>query len=249
MQRDESASLSQVDDDDLHPQERVDHAILLATVERELFEYTEIREHEWNPLVHNPGPLLYALIARPFAPPDQRLVSLAGRLDAIPDALATARAVLVDCPRIHLETAVGQFAGTASLIRHQVPELLAEAPELAGRVTAAGDQAIAALAEFGGWLRDRLADEKPGRDPRLGRPLWEARLWHTLDTELTAAAVLSRAWATLDRVGAELREAAAGYVGGAADDATVRAALDRIGVEHPEQASFVDVERMSLRAA
>ena len=213
MLREASAALSQVDDDELHPQERVDHAILLATVERELFEYTEIREHEWNPLVHNPGPLLYALIARPFAPPDQRLVSLAGRLDAIPDALATARAVLVDCPRIHLETAVGQFAGTASLIRHQVPELLAEAPVLAGRVTAAGDQAIAALAEFGGWLRDRLADEKPGRDPRLGRPLWEARLWHTLDTELTAAEVLSRAWATLDRVGGELRESAAQFLG------------------------------------
>jgi len=247
MLREASAALSQVDDDELHPQERVDHAILLATVERELFEYTEIREHEWNPLVHNPGPLLYALIARPFAPPDQRLVSLAGRLDAIPDALATARAVLVDCPRIHLETAVGQFAGTASLIRHQVPELLAEAPELAGRVTAAGDQAIAALAEFGGWLRDRLADEKPGRDPRLGRPLWEARLWHTLDTELTAAEVLSRAWATLDRVGGELRESAAQFLGGPADDGTVKAALDRLGDDHPDNASIVELARVALR--
>src|SRR5204863_6581571 len=65
--RDASAALSQVDDEELDRQERVDHAILLATVERALFEYTEVRGHEWDPLAHNPGPLLYALIAPPFA--------------------------------------------------------------------------------------------------------------------------------------------------------------------------------------
>ena len=52
-------------------------------------------------------------MSRPFAPVEERLTSLAGRLAAIPDALATARAVLLDCPRIHPETAVGQFTGTA----------------------------------------------------------------------------------------------------------------------------------------
>src|SRR5437016_5025971 len=113
MLSDASGALSQVDEDELDPQERVDHAILQARVERELFEHTEIREHEWNPLEHNPGPLLYPLIARRFAPAAQRLESLAGRLAAIPDALATARELLTDPPRIHVETAVGQFAGTA----------------------------------------------------------------------------------------------------------------------------------------
>src|SRR5256885_14198019 len=100
MLRDASVALSQVDEDTLDPPERVDHAILQARVERELFEYTEVREHEWNPLEHNPGYLLHALIARPFAPLAQRLEGLAGRLDAIPDALATARGVLTDPPRI-----------------------------------------------------------------------------------------------------------------------------------------------------
>src|SRR2546430_10163701 len=104
MLRDASAALSQVDEDTLDPAERVDHAMLQARVDRELFEYTEVREHEWNPLEHNPGQLLHALIARPFAPVAQRLESLAGRLAAIPDALAIARDVLTDPPRIHVET-------------------------------------------------------------------------------------------------------------------------------------------------
>src|SRR2546430_3208248 len=162
MLRDAAAALSQVDDDELAPQERVDHAILLAMVERELFERTEVREYEWNPLAHNPGPLLYALIARPFAPPAQRLESLAGRLAAVPDALATARTVLAGCPRIHLETALGQFAGTTALVRQQVPGLLAEAPSLSGRVEPAAARAAAALDGFGDWLRERLAGEEAG---------------------------------------------------------------------------------------
>jgi hypothetical protein len=249
MLREASGALSQVDDDALDPQERVDYEILMSLVDRTLFEHTEVRQHEWNPLAHNPGALLDAVISRPYAPVEQRLESLAQRLDGIPDALASARATLLDCPRIHLETAVGQFAGTGGLIDSEVPRLLAEAPALAGRVEPAAALARAALDEFGGWLRGQLTGGAPGRDPRLGRRLWEARLWHTLDTDLSAAEVLSRAEESLERVGAELREAAAALIGGPATDETVRVALDRIADEHPDNTSIVDLAKVSLDEA
>jgi hypothetical protein len=246
MLRDAATALSQVDIDTLDPEDRVDCQILTSRVDRELFELTEVREHEWNPLAHNPGSLLHALIARPFAPAAQRLDSLAQRLDAIPDALATARAQLRDCPRIHLETALGQFAGTASLISGEIPALLAGEPGMASRLGSAMDQSLAALDEFGGWLRGRLDSGGEGRDPRLGRPLWEARLWHTLDTELSAAEVLARAEELLDRSTLQLREAAAELIGGPATDATVRAALDGRAEHHPDNASIVDLARVTL---
>jgi Bacterial protein of unknown function (DUF885) len=246
MLRDASDALAQVDPAALDPAESVDHAVLSALVDRSLFELTEVREHEWNPLAHNPGELVYALVARDFAPAEQRLASLAGRLSALPDALADARATLHDCPRIHLETAIGQFAGTADLIRSEVPALAAQAPALAPRATAEADQAVAALGEFQRWLRDRLAEAEDGRDPRLGRQLWQARLWHTLDTELSAADVLRQAWDNLERVSGELRAAAAELVGGPADDATVRRALDQLGDEHPDNATIVGLARDAL---
>jgi hypothetical protein len=246
MLRDAATALSQVDIDALDPEDRVDCQILTSRVDREVFELTEVREHEWNPLAHNPGSLLYALIARPFAPAAQRLDSLAQRLDAIPDALATARAQLRDCPRIHLQTALGQFAGTASLISGEIPALLAGEPGMAARVGSAMDQSLAALDEFGGWLRDRLDTGAEGRDPRLGRPLWEARLWHTLDTELSAAQVLERAEELLDRAAVQLREAAAELIGGPATDATARAALDSRAEHHPDNTSIVGLARITL---
>ncbi|MER5700800.1 DUF885 domain-containing protein [Micromonospora sp. NPDC002296] len=250
MLRDAADALAELDPDALDVDERVDHALLTALVDRELFEADEIRAHEWDPLRHNPGPLLHALVARPFAPVEVRLTSLAGRLAAVPDALATARATLRDMPRIHAETAVGQFTGAAALVRDEVPRLLAEAPALHDRVEPAATAAIAALEEFVAWLRTGLAaDAGPGRDPRLGRRRWEARLWHTLDTELGAAEVQRRAWANLDRVTAEIREAAVELVGGAGDDETVRRALDLLAAEHPDDHTVVDLASVTLDEA
>ncbi|GLW31412.1 DUF885 domain-containing protein [Actinoplanes regularis] len=249
MLRDAADALSGVDADGLDAEDQVDHAILTAQVERRLFEFTEIREHEWNPLEHNPGPLLHGLLSRPFAPAAERLESLRGRLAAMPDALATARAVLSDVPRIHAETAAGQFAGTAGLIRDELPVLLAREPGLRGSVEPVAAAALAALDEFDGWLRRGLQSGEPGRDPRLGRRLWEARLWHTLDTELSAADVLARARANLDRVSGELRTLAAELVGGAADDETVRRALHTMAERHPDNDTIVGLAKGTLDEA
>lgn len=250
MLREAADALAELDPDALDVEQRVDHALLTSFVDRELFESGDIRAHEWDPLRHNPGPLLHALLARPYAPVEVRLTSLAGRLAAVPDALATARAALRDMPRIHADTAVGQFTGTAALIRDEVPALLAQAPALHDRVEPAATAAIAALEEFVAWLRQGLAaDAGPGRDPRLGRRRWEARLWHTLDTELGAAEIQRRAWANLDRVGEEIRAAAVELVGGPADDETVRRALDLLAAEHPDDATIVDLASVSLDEA
>jgi uncharacterized protein (DUF885 family) len=247
--REAADALSQVDTDALPPADAVDCTVLLARVERTLFELTEVREHEWNPLLHNPGALLHQLIARPFAPVDERLESIAGRLSAVPDALATARAVLAGCPHIHLETAAGQFAGVGRLVRGEVDALVAQAPGLRETVAPAQDAALAALAEFGGWLQEQVAAAGDGRDPRLGRRLWEARLWHTLDTDLTAAQVLDSAWSNLERVSEETRATAAALVGGPATDETVRTALDSLAAEHPTNESIVDLARVSMAEA
>jgi hypothetical protein len=247
MLREASGALSGVDTDNLDVAERVDHEQLLSMVERSLFAFTEVREQTWNPLVHNPGGLIYGLIARPYAPVPQRLEALAARLGVIPDAMATARAVLADCPRIHLETAVGQFQGSAGIVRDQVPPLLAQAPELAAQVEPAAAAAEAALMEFAEWARQQAASTVDGRDPRLGRRLWEAKLWHTLDTELTAAELLRQARAALEDVTERLRIASAELIGGRADDDTVLAALNRLADEHPTNESIVELAEVTLR--
>lgn len=239
MLRDASDALSQVDIDSLPQAERVDHNLLTSMVDRDLFNLTELRSHSWNPLQHNPGSLLHALIARPFAPVDQRLESLAGRMEKIPDALATARTVLRGCPRIHLETAAAQFAGSAALVRDEVPKMVAEVPALAERIQPLADAAVAVLEEFGQWC----AEQPDGRDPRLGRRLWEAKLWHTLETELPAAEVMRRAEARLESATEQLADVSARILNGKAD---IRAALDLLAEDHPSNDTIIGLAEQSL---
>jgi len=247
--RDASGALSGVDADDLELADQVDHEQLLSMVERNLFALTEVREYEWNPLAHNPGTLLHALLARPFAPAEQRVELVAGRLEAIPDALATARATLVGCPRIHLETAAGQFRGTASLVRTELPGLLEQAPGLKSTVEPLAVAAVAALESFADWAGTAAAGPDEGRDPRLGRRLWEAKLWHTLDTELTASEVMRLARTTLADVTERIRGAAVELVGGRFDDDTVRAALNQLADDHPDDDSIVALAQVTLAEA
>ena len=242
MLRDASDALAQLDPDVLDQRERIDLAILTAYVDRRLFELTEVREQEWNPLRHNPGPLLFAQIAGSIAPVEERLEHIAQRLSAVPDALSTARLMLRDCPQIHLETAVGQFAGTAALIRSEVPAMLSQVPSRTTEVTPLLDAAATALDDMVAWLRSAAAAD-PGRDPRLGRRLWEARLWHTLDTEMPAAGVLHAAEAFLADTTERIRAAAAAFVGGDENDETVRRAFAKLAETRPDNATILDLAR------
>ncbi|WP_225727100.1 MULTISPECIES: DUF885 domain-containing protein [unclassified Nocardia] len=238
MLREASHALAEVDELELTPEDRVDHAMLQHEVDSRLFMLEDVREHEWNPLVHNPGPLLYGLLARPFAPAGERLDKLAARLELVPDALATARVALDgDCPRVHIETAIAQFGGVAALIRDEVPALAAQVP--GANVTKVSDAAIAAITEFVAWLTNRL-DGSTTRTARLGRRQWDAKLWHTLDTDLSAADLLDRAERQLEQTIDEIRSVAGELLGVARpDDDTVRTALDRVAAEHPDDDTVV----------
>src|SRR5580692_1725860 len=114
---DRLADLRRMDLDALSAEHRVDARILANQLELTRFGLAELREHEWNPMLANPGRAIYLLLARDFAPLPDRLRSVAERLAAVPDALAAARSVAAArLPRVHLETAISQFEGTGRLI-------------------------------------------------------------------------------------------------------------------------------------
>jgi len=239
--REDADALAEIDVDDLGPEDAVDAQLLASAVDERLFALTELREHEWNPLLHNPGALLDGLLTREFAPPAERLEALAGRLRQIPEALRVAEQVLHDCPRIHVETALGQLDGAAALVTDAVPQLAAQVPGI--DVTAPRAAALAALDRHRAWLTDHL-DTAHG-EARLGRRRWEAKLWHELDSELTAGALLAAAEKRLAELGERIREAATELTG--SDD--VRAALDALAAERPTDATVVARAERDLRTA
>ena len=146
----------------LSAEHRVDAAMMADSVARRVFELDELAEHTWNPLLANPGRAIYQLLARDFAPLPDRLASVAGRLSAIPGVLAEARRQLGPMPRVHIETAIGQFDGTITLVSDQIDAALEAAPGSAAQLAEVRPAALAALAEHRAWLAARLAEAAPG---------------------------------------------------------------------------------------
>jgi uncharacterized protein (DUF885 family) len=225
------AALDDVDDAGLLAGDRVDLEILRTQVTGTLWTLTELRPHERDPLLHLPGDALYPLIARETLPAPERLRALAARLALVPERLATARDVLHDMPRVHVETAIGRARGTTGLLTDELAPLLAADPGLAGAVEPARDAALAALAEHVRWLEAQLPVSDG--DPRLGEQAYAARLWYTLDTETGPDALLTRAESDLQAIEEELAEVASGLAGAAPRPGQVREMLDRVAASAP----------------
>ncbi len=240
--RDELDSLDAVE---LEPADAVDAQILRAGLDRRLFGLQQLHEHTWNPLPWLPGEAIYLLLSRDTGPVDDRLRALGGRLEAVPQRLATARATLQDMPRVHVETALTQISGLISMLREQVPPLAGTAPRTFLSVEPMRTAAEDALVEHRDWLLEQL-DGAHG-DPRLGSSLFAAKLHLFLDADLSAEHVAAAAREHLDRVTDELTELAVGWVG-PGDDA-IRRALDRAAAEVPDDRTIVSVARRWLAEA
>src|SRR5256884_3200938 len=129
--------LAALDRGALSAEHQVDAAMMTNGIARRVFEIDELREHTWNPLLANPGQAIYQLLARDFAPLPDRLGSVGGRLAEVPGVLAEARRQLGRMPRVHLETAIGQFGGTIALISNEIDaaiEVEGSAPQGAARL-------------------------------------------------------------------------------------------------------------------
>ena len=249
------AGLAGIDAGRLSPQYQVDAQILANQLTRLVFMIDELREHEWNPMVANPGRAIYNLLARDFAPLADRLRCAARRLAMLPESLAAARAVLGAMPEIHIETALTQFAGTERLLTGELTRRAAEVEGAEVELSAVLPQALEALAEHARWLEERLADGRRDgfRDPRLDADLFARKLRLVLDTELPVEQILARAEADLARMTEELTVAAAELIGSeggpARDNAdVVRAALDSLAADAPDDTTILGFVRAAYGA-
>jgi uncharacterized protein (DUF885 family) len=260
MLRHHRARLQALPEEELSPDERVDRGVVLEAIDSMEFSGAMLREDAWDPLsyVYLAGSGLFALLAREFAPWAHRGAAFAGRLHGLPKLLEQAGEALVGLPdrpvsRLHTETASRQLAGLNELIEQATTEATTRAaagdsPELVDTLNAAAEPALRAIAEFGRQLDEEILPRAQG-EGRLGPELFQAKLRHTLGTDLPFAELLAHARRDYAAVRSEMlrlaRElwtdwlpdeelptAAGEGSPAAADDVIVRRVLDAIGQEH-----------------
>ena len=174
----------------------VDARIMRDNLEYNLFQIDVLREYEWNPLSYNVGGAIDSLVSREFAPLKTRLTSAKSRLEAIPAVIAAAKANLKNPPKVYTETAIQQNGGTIGLIRSDMQQFVDQAPEMKTELAPAREKAIAALEDYGKWLKEDLLPRSNG-DFRIGDAKFRQKLRFALESELPKEEILKRAEADL----------------------------------------------------
>jgi uncharacterized protein (DUF885 family) len=195
--RDYQAALEALDLAALTKENRVDALLLLHRVEDDIWSIETLQEWAWNPLyyVRLSGSAIYGLVARDFAPVEQRLESVASRLERLPHFLEQARGALDPerVPKIHAETAVAQNPGLGSIIDNMIlPHMGALPADLRERLGTAIETARNALADHQAWLEEELVPRANG-DFRIGAELYDAKLAYMLNSPLSRKDIRARA--------------------------------------------------------
>jgi uncharacterized protein (DUF885 family) len=251
------ADLDKVNVEHLGEANHVDYLILRNQVEGTVFRLQELREYEWNPLVYNVGGAIYYLIARDFAPLEQRMENVKKRLAQVPEVAALAKANLKNPPKVHTETAIQQNKGTISLIQNQLDLFLEDmSDEFKREFEPVRKQAVDALEYYGSWLEKDLLPESNG-DFRIGEKKFRKKLAHVLDADFTMEEILERAQADLITTQDALFETALPLYQKFFDPEgvekfpvdrkhVIKSVLDKLAEVHPSNESIVDDGRKCL---
>lgn len=239
---------------------KVDVRILRDNINNEIFGLEELKEWEWDPLIYNQSLAnsLYLLVARDFAPAEQRVPNLRKRLEGIPAVIAQAKANLKHCPRIYTETAIEQAQGAISLVREGLAPLLTQAPQAAKDIGALQEKTAKALEEYKSWLGKDLLPRSDG-DFRLGADKFRKKLKFALASELSMEEIEKRAKEDLEQTQKAIYETALPlyqkYYPNA-DKATLQdrkkvttGVLDKLAEQRPNDETIVSYAQKIVREA
>jgi uncharacterized protein (DUF885 family) len=199
--------LATIDRDGLSRANKIDAELLRHEIETQIWSLDELQSWAWNPLEYTElaGSAIYGLLAREFAPLEERLISVEARLRQLPRFFEQARGSLEPArvPTVHAETALRQHAGLMSLVDTMVVPALDEvSPALRDRLESAIAVARTAADEQQAWLESELLPSAQA-EFRLGAELFDRKLSLTLNSALTRAEIRVRA----EREYAGVREA------------------------------------------
>ena len=163
----------------LDAEAQIDRRLMLGYLNNRLLTLEEIRGWEKNPDNYQSGITnsVFVIMARNYAPQEERLKSVIARERKMPAVFAAARANLKNPPRIYTQIALQQTAGLISFFEHDVPLAFDQVKDekLLADFKSANAAVIAALGGYQKWLKEDLLPRSAG-DFRIGAENYRKKL-------------------------------------------------------------------------
>jgi len=254
--------LRRIDKSKLSLDNRIDAEILENELKKEIFTIEKLKEWRNNPLLYTQliGNSIYLLMARDFAPAEERVTNAISRLKAFPNLVEQAMENLSNPPRVHTETAIKQNRGNIALCDKTLREFAKSAGKDDEEFEKALSTALDALRKFQDFLEKELYFKSNG-DFRLGRDLFEKKLALTLQAQMSVDEIVEKARAEMERLHDEMFRLAypiylESHPDDKLDDATpekkkevIRFVLDEIARDHPRPEGLLDACRAAYEEA
>ncbi len=200
-------ALAAMDRAKLSRDNQVDAAMLSEQLESETFAIDTLQDWAWDPLNYSglAGGALYSLMAREFAPLNERLGAATARMEKLPDLLAETRKQLVAerVPLVHAKTYSGQNGGAISIIDDLIlAQSAGLGPDDLTRLKAAAEKAKLAVQEHQTWIDTQLVPNAKG-DYKLGA-LYDQKLKLSISSPIARADLLAKAKADAEAIREEM---------------------------------------------
>ena len=189
-----------------------DREFLCGQIREQLLELQQIQMWRKDPDTYTGGVSnsIFVLMARSFAPPEDRLRSAIAREREIPGVFEAARRNLHNPPRIYTEIALQQLPDVVNFFKHDVPEAFSKVTDakLLAEFSVSNQAVIEALQRYQEFLQKDVLPVANG-DFRLGAEIYRKKLLYQDMVDIPLDHLLEIGYRDLRRNQQQLKEVAA----------------------------------------
>jgi uncharacterized protein (DUF885 family) len=223
----------------------VDFNLIMGDINSHLLELENIRQWEKNPDVYSSGITnsIFVIMARTFAPPEERLKSVISREKQIPAVFQAARQNLKNPPPIYVDVALEQIPGIISFFEKDVPEAFKEVKDqaLLSQFHDANQKVMDQLKQYQTWIEKDLKPQAHG-DFRIGADNFSKKLLYNEDVDIPLPRLLEIGMANLRKNQAEFKAVAARID----PNKTPQQILEELEKDHPAPDKLLQTFRDTL---
>jgi len=223
----------------------VDLNLVLGDINSRLLDLENIRPWEKNPDTYssNVTNSIFVIMARTFAPPEQRLKSVIAREKQIPAVFQAARQNLKNPPPIYVDIALEQIPGIISFFEKDVPEAFKDVKDQAvlGEFHSVNQKVIDSLKQYQEWVQKDLKPQAHG-DFRIGADNFSKKLLYNEDVDIPLPRLLEIGMANLRHNQAEFKAVAAKID----PNKTPQQILEELEKDHPAPDKLLQTFRDTL---
>jgi uncharacterized protein (DUF885 family) len=223
----------------------IDYRLVVDDINSRLLTLETIRPWEKNPDSYSSGitNAIFVIMARNYAPADQRLASVIAREKQVPAVFRAARLNLKNPPRIFVDVALEQIPGLIGFFEKDVPEAFTDVKDLAllKEFQSSNQKVMDELKSYQQWLEKDLKPRAQG-DFRLGADTYRKKLLYDEDVDISLDQLLKIGMANLRQNQQAFKETAAKI-----DPAkTPQQILEELERDHPDPDKLLQTFRDTL---